>query len=223
MPEGSLPSWTNPPWLSCLGHFSLLCCGAGSLHACACSKRGSQHSAGWWGAGQAQLSRGAWSWALLTRWSQRNPAAWLATLPEASLHHHWHTLIHWGTITCKPAQIYWKVCLAPFALLAQPTLPTPDTSHSRAVLGSILGTTSTPWTQHWHRRRAEDRVLYYIWKHSFHFGSKLLVKSHLTDSRVIAMWAVLEFRRQVWLRVHLTIRWLIPSKQAAHHCVALDT
>lgn len=65
------------------------------------AKRGSQLSAGWWGAGQAQLRRDAWGWALLTRWSQRNPAAWLAFIRTASLHPYWHMLIHRVAVTCQ--------------------------------------------------------------------------------------------------------------------------
>lgn len=187
---------------------------------------GSQLSGGWPSAGQAQLSRGAWGQALLTRWSQTNPAALLVFLPAASSQPHWHTPTHRVTVTWQTSTESLKGSLGSLCSLARPTLPAPEIPHKTVVLGSILGWTSMVWTQQRHRGRTEDRVLYYIWKRGFHFASKLLVKSHLTDCRVIALWAALtalEFRRQVWLRVHLTIRWLIPSKQASHHCMVLDT
>lgn len=208
---------------ACLGRFSLLCCGAGSLGVDARDKWGSQLPAGWPSTGQAQLSRGARGRALLTRWSQRNPVAQLAFLPAASSQPHCHTPIHRVTVTWQTATESLKGSLGALRSMAQPTLPVPEIPHGTVVLGSILGRTSVVWTQQWHRGRTEDRVLYYIWKRSFHFASKLLVKLHLTDCRVIALWAAFEFRRQVWWRVHLTIRCLIPSKQVSHHCMVLDT
>lgn len=152
----------------------------------------SQLSAGWRGAGQAQLSRDAWGWALLTRWSPRNPAAWLAFLPTKSLHPRWRTLIHWVVVTCQTSTDSLEGlpgCLCSPGS-ANPTYTWCLTRDSYAG--------QHPW-QDQHSldpavAQGQDRVLYYLWKRTFHFASKLLVKSHLTDSRVIAGWAVLEFR-----------------------------
>lgn len=55
------------------------------------------------------------------------------------------------------------------------------------------------WTEQQHRGRTGDRALYSVWKHTFHSANKLLLKSHLTGSGVIAVGAVPEFRRQEWL------------------------
>lgn len=125
------------------------------------ARGGSQLSAGWGGAGQAQLSRAGC-------WSHTKPAAGLALLPEHPL-------------------------------------------------------TPMIWTEQQHKGRTEDRALYSAWKHTFHSANKLLLKSHLTGSGVIAVGAVPEFRRQEWLCVHLTIRGLIPPTQVSHHCMVLDT
>lgn len=147
-----------PCHMACPGRFSLLCVG---LAVSAYGKGGSQLSAGWGGAGQAQLSRAGC-------WSHTKPAAGLALLPE-----HPHT----------------------------PMI----------------------WTEQQHKGRTEDRALYSAWKHTFHSANKLLLKSHLTGSGVIAVGAVPEFRRQEWLCVHLTIRGLVPPTQVSHHCMVLDT
>ena len=86
----------------------------------------------------------------------------MAGIPPSSILTHPLTHIDpLGCTTCQtPAQIRWRVCRAPSALLAQPNLPTPEISHRTVVLGNILGRSSITWSQQRHMGRTESFTVF---------------------------------------------------------------
>lgn len=150
------PAMSNQP---CPGHFSLLCYGASSLSSGACSKRGSQLSAGW-------RALGRHSWAGVPEAGLSSSAGAREThlqVCPSSQQQPCTPLTHIDLLQpAKPAQIHRRVYWAPSALLAQPTQSTPDISHRTAVLGSIPDRASIAGSQQRHRGRTEDSLLLYL-------------------------------------------------------------
>lgn len=171
---------------------------------------GSQLSAGWQGAEQEQL-----------------PEAKICSPTRAGktqLHLRWSSQQHLysPTDTLQPAKLQHRF-----------TGGFPKLPLFLAQLVLNLTQDSLGWQHPWQDKhslslaQAEEqdkgRSPCYITKNSFHFASKLLVESHLTDSRVIAVWEALVFRRLVCVlgwqlegwqldgsshpRKHLTLAW----------------